>query len=618
MKIHTLGITFREHGNVFEREVKIFFTDYFSFKMNLNKTIIFLLTYICLLLPESLQTSLATECVTFHTKLPNNPIVNIYYRVPKNYSPKSKKLYRVLAIFGGRNSTGEDAANGYLGFAQWADDNDIFLVGPGFKDDEYWQPAKWSGKILERALQEIAQKYKISTNRILYYGLSAGSQCSNLFAAWKPENCVAWVSHGCGVWHNPGPAMRKIPGLVTCGDADVNRYILSRKFTAQCRKLGINIIFKSFPNSPHNVPPESVVLAKSFLLYHHYRNIHDLIQSSFKSDVKKIPVLYIGDDQENKFWDISSREVDFIDPSDKVCFPTKELAEAWGKFEPTKWPKKKVITSGSINRNKTQHKYEHLIVNTSAGQNRNLEISIRVPECSPTETKENYLLVLFGGRNWPGDKTIDTYGFEKLADRYGIYLISPSFVNDDYWYPENWSGEALFTAINKIEQKYNLKNLKIFYYGYSAGGQCANLFYAWKPKVVSALGIHACGVWFNNVNPSWEKIPILITCGMEDKGRFSYSYSMVQSLREAGHPVIWRNYDAGGHELIPHALAIARQFFQEIISKYTDVKYVSEDFDDKILSADSDEAKRIDPELCNKFFSLKMATLWSNCNEAAE
>ena len=67
-----------------------------------------------------------------------------------------------------------------------------------------------------------------------------------------------------------------------------------------------------------------------------------------------------------------------------------------------------------------------------------------------------------------------------------------------------------------------------------------------------------------------------------------------------------------------HALAMARQFFQEIISGHSEVKYVAEDYANKILSVTSEEATRIDSELCNKFFSLKMATLWSNCNEASE
>ena len=76
---------------------------------------------------------------------PSNVSSRVYYRIPANYEPKSKSLYRVLIIFGGKNCTGENEAagrQGGLGFDKWADANDIFLVAPGFKNDDYWEPSK--------------------------------------------------------------------------------------------------------------------------------------------------------------------------------------------------------------------------------------------------------------------------------------------------------------------------------------------------------------------------------------------------------------------------------------------------------------------------------------------
>ena len=43
-------------------------------------------------------------------------------------------------------------------------------------------------------------------------------------------SCRAWVSHACGVFHEPTGRMKDTPGLVTCGDADQARYIISRNF----------------------------------------------------------------------------------------------------------------------------------------------------------------------------------------------------------------------------------------------------------------------------------------------------------------------------------------------------------------------------------------------------
>ena len=194
-------------------------------------------------------------------------------------------MYRVLVIFGGRNTDGKADASGRMGWVKWCDDNGIFLVAPGLKNDNYWDPEAWSGKALQKALRQLKRKYNICTDKILYYGYSAGSQASNLFAEWRPGSCRAWVSHACGVFHKPTRRMKDTPGLVTCGDADQARYIISRNFVEASREKGVNIIWKSFPNHPHDVPPDSLKLARAFLAYYHELNRDDLIGfSNYNND----------------------------------------------------------------------------------------------------------------------------------------------------------------------------------------------------------------------------------------------------------------------------------------------------------------------------------------------
>lgn len=286
-----------------------------------------------LIMLSSVATLYAAEssCITLKTTAPNNKVLKIYYRVPSGYDPKSRQLYRVLVIFGGRNCSGQGEAAGAFGFAKWADENGIFLVGPGFKDDNYWEPEKWSGNALFFALKQIKEKYNICDKKIMYYGYSGGSQCSNLFPAWKPEACTAWVSHACGVFHAPSKKMMNSPGLITCGDADIARYIISRHFVSEYRKLGLNVLWKSYPNLPHEVPKESSDLARAFLTYYHEQNLGDL-QTGLNTVVSRNrKLLYVGDDQEGKFWPADSRAVKNIEAEDRVEFYTRELAMAWGK-----------------------------------------------------------------------------------------------------------------------------------------------------------------------------------------------------------------------------------------------------------------------------------------------
>ena len=115
-------------------------------------------------------------------------------------------------------------------------------------------------------------------------------------------------------------------------------------------------------------------------------------------------------------------------------------------------------------------------------------------------------MVLFGGRNWTGKRTLREYGFEDLADRHGLALVSPSFVDNDYWKPEAWSGAALTNELARIERENGISFSRICLYGYSAGGQCAALFQAWWPGGVTAWGAHGCGVFPARVSITRKKL----------------------------------------------------------------------------------------------------------------
>ena len=269
------------------------------------------------------------DSVQIRTKAPANRIVTVHFRVPKDYDPKRIEQYRVLVLFGGRNTDGKADVTGRLGWGEWADQLGIFLACPGFKDDNYWEPREWSGKALLSALAEIRKRYHICTGQLLFYGYSAGSQCANLFPAWKPDLACAWVAHACGVFHEPDGRMRKIPGLVTCGDADVTRYLISRNFVGKARKLGTPVIWKSYPNSPHDVPPDSLRLARAFLAYYHEQNRKDLdLQYRLPSIVEKS---FIGDDLDETYYPAESVKAGTILPEDRVFLPNRSIAEAWGK-----------------------------------------------------------------------------------------------------------------------------------------------------------------------------------------------------------------------------------------------------------------------------------------------
>lgn len=284
---------------------------------------------IVLMLAVLLPLLLPAATIVVKTKAPKNRNAVFQYRVPKGYDKGRSEAYRVLVIFGGRNTDGKADASGRMGWGKWCDDNGIFIVAPGLKDDTYWDPKAWSGQALQKALGQLKKKYNICTTKLLYYGYSAGSQASNLFPAWKPGLCRAWVSHACGVFHTPASKMQGIPGLVTCGDADQARYIISRNFVDESRKRGVNIVWKSFPNTPHDASPDSLKLARAFLTYYHELHKDDLSGWGSRGSTKKVE--FIGDDQEAVYYPASSHKARNVLPEDRVELPSRELADAWGK-----------------------------------------------------------------------------------------------------------------------------------------------------------------------------------------------------------------------------------------------------------------------------------------------
>lgn len=288
------------------------------------------LNFSLLLLSGITGNSVFADSIQVKTRAPENKTATFNYRVPKGYDAKRREMYRVLVIFGGRNTDGKADASGRMGWGKWCDENGIFMVAPGLRNDNYWEPEKWSGRALENALAELKRRYNVCTTKLLFYGYSAGSQASNLFPAWKPGFCRAWVSHACGVFHEPSSKMLGLPGLVTCGDVDNTRYIISRNFVEASRKKGVNVIWKSFPNHPHDVPPDSLKLARAFLGYYHELHREDLSGWNNYGRKTNNPIEYIGDDQEHEYYPVRSAKARNVLPEDRVGLPNRTIADAWG------------------------------------------------------------------------------------------------------------------------------------------------------------------------------------------------------------------------------------------------------------------------------------------------
>ncbi len=229
------------------------------------------------------------------------------------------------------------------------------------------------------------------------------------------------------------------------------------------------------------------------------------------------------------------------------------------------------------------------------------EFVYRVPQSYGTNAQ---IMVLFGGRNWPGDKTLKTFHFDELADRHGVFLLSPSFHDRDYWEPEAWSGETLKSAVRNIETKHSLTPSKLYLYGYSAGGQCAALFQTYMPERVGAWGAHACGVYPSVVTNA--SAPALVTCGLNDAERVVISRQFIYRYREAGGALLWK-ICLGGHELDAEALMLARTWFDAVLSCSIPQEFGE---DDTMRTVPASELEAVDVEFRNPLYNSEIKERW--------
>ena len=562
--------------------------------------------FVCIV-PSSAATG-EVACVMVRTRAEHNSSAAVWYRVPCDYRKVPGRRWRTLVIFGGRNCSGESEVSGKLGWLPWADKYGVFLVAPGFRDDRYWDPAAWSGKALLTALAEIRKSYDIDTEHLLYYGYSAGSQAANLFAAWRPDLCRAWVSHACGVFHTPSVKMRRTPGLVTCGDADTARDILSRNFVARARAVGQSVVWKSFPNHPHDVPPGSLALARAFLTHYDALNRGDLGNATawghaalpFDGAMPDAP--FVGDDPDGTYWPAGSAEAQSITPEDRVPLPSRAVAEAWGKDGVARLAADADNGASAAGRGQMVSG----VASSMAGSGGRWSFTVDgvgfVCRAPMSRSAESRIAVLFGGRGWPAEKTLRAFGFDGVAETNRLFLLSPSFAEGEYWRPETGTGRTLRRAIDGVRRKYSLKSLPCLLYGYSAGGQCAALFADYLKGEVAAWGAHGCGVYPDGDMPPFA--PALVTCGEDDEDRLRISRQFAYRRREAGGMVMWRPYP-GGHALDPDALELARAWLAAFARERPAVRAWGEDDTWRVRPV-----RLIDPEFRNPLYTSELAEAW--------
>ena len=185
-------------------------------------------------------------------------------------------------------------------------------------------------------------------------------------------------------------------GFAIVGDAPRTLALYDRTWPQEAvhRRAGSN---------PHDVPSKSIRLAKEFLAHHHWSHLEDLGGMSSKANRGA----FVGDDANGVYHRIDDPSVADIPLEDRVELPSEMIASAWGepvcKGESAK-PVRPDISTRTLN---------------------GVEIVFVVPKNVRPDSR---ILILLGGRNWSGARSIRELGFARWAVSRGWSIIAPSFV----------------------------------------------------------------------------------------------------------------------------------------------------------------------------------------------
>ncbi|MDD5201245.1 MAG: hypothetical protein PHC88_15750 [Terrimicrobiaceae bacterium] len=255
--------------------------------------------------------AVAAEC--FHFDVPfGGEAVRFDGRWPE---PWPRRGVRILLLVPGYNGSGEAMLS--AGWAHFADRCGLALLAPTFRTSPeelkrrrgYYYPAQGSGEVIERALDRMAVRPGVRTDRILIFGFSAGAHVAHRFALWNPARVEAFAAGAAAGWDAPTRAAAKVPALIFCGEEDP-RLVASQEFFEGGLSLGAPWIWRSYRGMGHQVSPAMAAMAQAFLS--HYAS---------------------GEKDAANFGDVQTYDVttnaEEIPDAVRVKLPSAEIARAW-------------------------------------------------------------------------------------------------------------------------------------------------------------------------------------------------------------------------------------------------------------------------------------------------
>ncbi len=237
----------------------------------------------------------------------------------------AKSSAGVLVLVPGYNGKGDQMLDAR--WKEFAVKNDLVLLAPTFhaegkENNEgrgYYYPEQGSGEVMEKALKEVKKRTGADTNKVLFFGFSAGAHYSHRFALWKPQRVKAFVAYSAGWWSEPTARVKNVPALIMCGEAD-ERYAATFDFFRKGQRLGCPWVWRSYKETGHTLTPAVRDMAEVFLAHYAGQKQQD-----------KLPAERFGDIQ--TYRSVAAPQRNSIPAEFRIEIPTSAMAEVWEKEE---------------------------------------------------------------------------------------------------------------------------------------------------------------------------------------------------------------------------------------------------------------------------------------------
>jgi hypothetical protein len=286
------------------------------------------------------------ESFTVRTRSEMNKEVPFYLRVPKNYRPG--KVYRLLFLCPHLNQEGLKKLAGSAAWLALADERDWFVMSCTFKQASkdaqdrklsYYYPEGFSGKAVLEALELVAKKYPVDTERLLMQGLSGGAQFVHRFAMWMPERVTAVAINSSSWFDEPNERCNQVAWLVTIGESDES-YNASLEVVDHLRNVGAAPLFRSYLGMVHEGSSAVDKLNMEFLKFYddHTKGSLGKRRSNLTPPAERLALQgekmpFVGDGQDWKFFPNTPDARESIAEDSRIYLPSESIAKLWGKKE---------------------------------------------------------------------------------------------------------------------------------------------------------------------------------------------------------------------------------------------------------------------------------------------